>query len=296
MKKILFLLVLTVTAAGLFAQQNPFLTTDKAASPPEMQNSTGGNSYYDSGFMVRIRNAQKKIHAVISDYIGKYKTSGEPGTLGAFLAFSFLYGMLHVLGPGHRKIFLFTYFISRPSRWKQGMAAGFSTAILHAVSAIILITAFYLAASRALLSRFNNITPVLENISYGAIIAIGAYLLIPSVTGIIRKKNHSDNENIKPDTFIFILVSGLVPCPGAAAIMIFSLSLNAPFVGVYAVLAMSLGMGIILALVPPAAILINKRLTPLLSKWDSSKGERLHSIIQALGAVFLIIFGIFFII
>lgn len=291
-----YFLIILLVPAGLSAQQNPFLTTNAPAENREEKEITGGGWYYDSSFMIRIRAKQKMIQTKISANIAEYKNNRNLNTLSTFLGFSFLYGLLHVLGPGHRKIFLFTYFISRPSKWKHGMAAGFLTAVLHAVSAVIIIGGLYFIASRTLASRFNNISPILEKASYGAIVAIGAYLLIISIFNLVKRQIQPQGSTHNPDTLIFILVSGLVPCPGAAAIMIFALSLDVPVIGVYSVLAMSLGMASILTLVPPAAILIKNRIEPLISRWNPATGEILHSAVSAAGAFALILLGLFFII
>lgn len=301
MKQIFFIIVLVLSSLyQLEAQQNPFISAPEGSSGTEKQVKKtalpGTGIFFNSPLMQKIKSIQKEIQTKISGYISEYKTNRKLSTLFTFLLSSFLYGLLHVLGPGHRKIFLFSYFVSKPSRWKQGMFAGFMTAILHAVSAIIFIGGLYLITSRALLRRFNNISPVLERISYGAIVIIGVYLLIHHI--ITRRSSghsHSDTKH-NPDTILFILVSGLIPCPGAATIMIFSLAVGAPVVGIYAVLAMSLGMAVVLAMVPPAAILIQNRLEPFLSQWNPSVGEKIHDLFSIAGSVVMIIFGLLFIV
>ena len=69
-----------------------------------------------------------------------------------------------------------------------------------------------------------------------------------------------------------MLASGLIPCPGAATIMIFSMAVGAP-----------------------AAGLIRNRLNPVLSKLNPGSGEMLHGILSISGAAVLVLFGLFFI-
>lgn len=282
--------------AAVFALQNPFLTAPETADVKPEEQVSGGGRFYNSDFMIMIREKQKIIQSRISEYISDYKTNRNLSILAGFLGFSFLYGLLHVIGPGHRKVFLFTYFISKPAKWKQGMAAGFFTAVLHALSAVIIIGGLYFIATKTLLTRFNNLTPVLEKSSYAAIIVIGVYLLAHSIIDFLMGRPEENKVKRNPDTMLFIIFSGLVPCPGAAAIMIFSISMNAAAIGIYSIIAMSLGMGMVLAVIPPAAILIKNRIQPLISGWKPETGERLHALIGAAGAALLILLGVFFII
>lgn len=301
---VLLLALLLLQGIQLGAQQNPFLTTNSEKTEDKRDDGqvyTKANPLINSRLMQSIKEKQKQFQARISGYISDYKATGNTDKLLVFLLFAYAYGLLHVLGPGHRKIFLFTYFVSRPSRWKQGMLAGVMTALLHALSAVFFIGGLYLITSRTLLSRFNNITPLLERISYGAIILIGIYLLLRHIAAAFKRDSnahcgHSHGSSRNPDTMLFILASGLVPCPGAATIMIFSIAVQAPLVGIWAVLAMSLGMASVLMFVPPAAILLRTKLDPLIEKWNPETGERIHSGLSIAGAAVLILFGFLFII
>ncbi|HAK45034.1 MAG TPA: hypothetical protein DCO79_03830, partial [Spirochaeta sp.] len=202
-QKISAIILFIILSSGfcLHAQQNPFLSSgsEQNETVSGQPADTRFSPFINSSLMQNIRKAQKKIQAWISDYISEYRSSGEIKALFRFMLFSFLYGLLHVLGPGHRKIFLFSYFISQPSRWKQGMFAGFMTAVLHALSAVIFIGGLYLITSRALLTRFNDITPLLERISYGAIIAVGIFIITAQIIESVKGGEHSDHGR-KPDT------------------------------------------------------------------------------------------------
>ncbi len=302
-----FICILTILLPlSVSGQQNPFLTTggeqtnettktDNPEAKPKL--STAENKiapFFDSALMYRIRKLQKKIQAKVSAQISLYKTQGKTKSFFTFMAFSFLYGLLHVLGPGHRKVFLFTYFISRSTRWKKGMLAGAMTAILHAVSAIIFIGGMYLITTKALLSCFNDVTPVIEKTSYAIIVLIGVWLIINHILSIVRGGNISEKDDREPDTLMFVLAAGLVPCPGAATIMIFSLAMSVPAIGIMAVLSMSIGMAVILTLIPPAAILLQNRIEPLLSRSHPETGIIIHSAISIAGALALIFFGLMF--
>lgn len=296
---IFILLSLLIPCIQPAAQQNPFLTTSETENTADSGgvkiNRTGFMSpFIESAAMQKIRGIQKMIQAKISGYIADYKTEGNTVVLLNFLLFSYVYGLIHVIGPGHRKIFLFSYFVSSKNEWKKGMAAGFMTAVLHAVSAVIFIGGLYLITSKALLTRFNNLTPIIERLSYGTIILLGLYLVVLNIVHF-RKGNSHGNHSSSPGTIVFVLASGLIPCPGAATIMIFSIAVQAPIIGIYSVLAMSLGMGTVLAFIPPAAILLQDKLNPAISRWNPKIGARIHLALAQAGAVVMVLFGMLFI-
>ncbi len=314
-------LILTMTAVlslmailPLNAQPNPFLTTEqngeKIEGNEQMEEdfllsreyaNPGFYSkitapFFNSSFMRNVRKLQKEVQAKVSFYISAYKDQGISGAF-SFMMLAFLYGFLHVLGPGHRKIFLFTYFISKPARWKQGMLVGAMTAVLHAFSAIFFIGGLYLLAEKTLLSRFNNLMPVIEKIAYGLIVLIGLKLFFSHIRSSVKGHchcHHHGKGEYTPDTLMFVLAAGLVPCPGTVAIMVFSIAMAAPMLGVLAVISMSLGMALILTFIPPAAIFIQNRIEPLLARWNPHVGEKIHSAMEISASLALIFFGLLF--
>ena len=300
------LIILSISVLPLSAQQNPFLSSPAAGNPAaETQKQPSSVTpaapsyisrlYFDSGFMKTIRSLQKKTHRVISEILASYAGREQSGRLPLFLLFSYLYGLLHVIGPGHRKVFLFSYFISKPAQWKTGIAAGIITAVLHALSAVVLVGGLYLLASKALMSRFNDIVPITERLSYGLIAVIGVFLLIHSIKDLKSAGgNDETGSRHNPDTLLFVLASGFVPCPGAAAIMIFAMTAGIPAAGIWSVAAMSAGMATVLAFIPPLAVFTRNRLDRLNNGRTPAAAEALGFILSAAGAVFLILFGILF--
>lgn len=302
MKKIFILLFFFILFSVFsYAQQNPFLSSSN--NETETQNekqsiqSRGPNSnLYNSPFMKKVKNKQKQLQDMISSFFTEYKENNKKSVFMKFILFSFLYGVLHVLGPGHRKILLFSYFISKPAKWKHGMLAGFMTAVLHAISAILLVGGLYIITEKMLFRRFNDINPVMETISYSLIILIGVYLIIHEILNLFKKNKNDKTTGNNPDTIIFVIASGMVPCPGAATIMIFAFAVGTPLIGIYSVLSMSLGMAMVLSLIPLLAIFLQNKLFPLVSRWKSKAASYIHSVLSILTAVFLVLFGLFFLV
>jgi ABC-type nickel/cobalt efflux system permease component RcnA len=60
-----------------------------------------------------------------------------PLLVGACLAF--LYGVVHALGPGHGKLVVMSYFLSREARLGRGLLMGLQIAIFHVISAMVVV-------------------------------------------------------------------------------------------------------------------------------------------------------------
>lgn len=58
---------------------------------------------------------------------------------GALLAFSFIYGVLHALGPGHGKIVITTWLATHPSKLKSSIGLTLASSLLQGGVAIALV-------------------------------------------------------------------------------------------------------------------------------------------------------------
>ncbi len=307
-KSAIFISIILIAFCAVFsaaAQQNPFLSStseNDQLEPAETNNSssasgqikTPGFTLQNTELMQKIKTVQKKLQASISGFIADYKSGKNESGLWLILLLSFAYGFLHALGPGHRKVVLFSYFLTSPSKWKKGMAAGFLTAVLHAFSAIVIIGGLYFITAKALSRRFNDIAPMIEKASYILVLILGLFLLVTSLAEYIKKRHkaETDNRNI----IFLIIISGLVPCPGAAAIMIFSFGFGVPLLGILSASAMSAGMGALLAIIPPAAVILRNRVSAI-GKGDFGLNPELaHLLLTSAGAFILILSGLFFLI
>jgi nickel/cobalt exporter len=89
---------------------------------------------------------------------------------------SFTYGVVHAAGPGHGKALIASYMLANERALKRGIALAFFAALLQAAVAIALVGVAALIF-RATSSQMNDAALVVEMASYGAIAAIGAWLV-----------------------------------------------------------------------------------------------------------------------
>ena len=289
------LIVLTAGLAVLFlfcsygraeAQGNPFFESPAPAARSVSMPTPRLQALID---------AQRTIREVLADAVDRSAHGGRD--VPALLALAFAYGLLHALGPGHRKVALAAYFLARPAGPLQGVAAGAPVALLHAAAAVAVIYGLYYLFRATVTTTFASVSSILELASYAAIVLLGLFLLTAAVRGILKGRKDSRNaEGIGRDQrrtlTAIILSSGAVPCPGTALILIFCLSQNLPGIGVLDALAMSVGMTVVTVGVSLAAIFGKRGLLSALPP-DSRLSALFHHGLEIGGALLIVIFGLF---
>ena len=274
---------------GVLAQGNPFFGDSSRA--PAVPSQT-----VPSLRIEWVIEAQRVIREILSDAISR-TTRDIRGVL-FFLGLVFVYGFLHALGPGHRKMALAGYFMARPGRCGEGVMVGISVTLLHAGSTVVIVYGLYFLLRRSVSAAFSSASTALEIASYAAILVLGLVLFSLAVRKWVRngrfgqascgsEPEHSGDQALAA----IILGSGIVPCPGAALVLILCLSQNLPRIGVLAVLSMSAGMAVVTVGVSLAVILGKRGLLSVLPS-----GTRFARIfghgIEILGTMVLIAFGL----
>nr|WP_255803322.1 hypothetical protein [Treponema denticola] len=99
-KKGIFVILFILNLALLSA--NPF--TGKKNSPtPVYQEQPSEN----------ILKGQRILNQKLGDYISAWKENKNFAVLLSILALSFLYGLVHAAGPGHRKTIIFSFTLQK---------------------------------------------------------------------------------------------------------------------------------------------------------------------------------------
>ena len=123
---------------------------------------------------------------------GVKSLKGEHAMAGALMlaALSFIYGVVHAVGPGHGKTIISSYVVANEETVRRGVIISFIAAGLQALTAIALvgILAFALNASGMQINAWSN---QLEMVSYALIALVGAWLLTTQLIAIFRRWQES---------------------------------------------------------------------------------------------------------
>jgi nickel/cobalt transporter (NicO) family protein len=109
----------------------------------------------------------------------------DSSALWALMGVSFVYGIVHAAGPGHGKAVISSYLLANGETWRRGITLSFASAMMQsfAAIAIVAIAAVLLGATAKLI---GDTVRVIEIVSYGLIVLVGARLLWVKGLGFVR--------------------------------------------------------------------------------------------------------------
>ena len=190
-----------------------------------------------------LKNFTKNIKELLNDI----DESNSSQAYIWLLLFSFGYGIIHAIGPGHGKSLISSYFLSQNSSHLKALSMASLIGIIHTFSAFILTFVIYYSVSTFLGNYFNDIETITTKISAIIIISIALFLIYKKISKSKHQlscecsgcKTHSTDIGV-------VLAAGIVPCAGTVTIFIYTMSLNLYFIGFLSAIFMSLGMSLII--------------------------------------------------
>ncbi len=216
-----------------------------------------------------------EILTMIKDYITELLDDiKQNNTISSYiwlLLFSFLYGVVHALGPGHGKSLVASYFLGNSRSTLRAANISLMIGLVHTFSAFILTYTIYFILQSVLSNYFNDIEMIATKLSALIIISIALYLLYkkfqkPKIVSFkaaklsqnfVKMDQHSHTHtpscgcvacNTNSTDLGVILGAGIIPCPGTITIFIFTFGLGIYFVGFLSAIFMSLGMSFVIFL------------------------------------------------
>ena len=233
----------------------------KASAPATASVETPAETQTSFSFIATISQAQKVLREKITTAISAMK-SGEWGAIWKFLAICLVYGMLHALGPGHGKSIVVGYFIARRGRWRQGVALGAGITVTHTMSAVLLLLVLYAIFKATVFNAFETGRIGIERASYALIMLTGVLLVVLGIKDFITQRKQAkiaaqDSAVAEPGTAKTLpptarwreiigvaAVTGIVPCPAVALIVLFCLLNSMVALSLLGALVICIGMTI----------------------------------------------------
>lgn len=186
-----------------------------------------------------VLQGQYFLNNKLGEYIAAWKEHKSIPVLFSILGISFLYGLIHAAGPGHRKTIVFSFYLTRTAKPIEPLFTGLTLAAAHGGAAVFLMLIFK-GVSGAISVKTNNAAIYMEGISFFVLIILSIYGILDTILELKTKKPNTD----KPLKLGAILLSGIYPCPAAMLILILSVNLDVAGLGFFAVTALSLGMSV----------------------------------------------------
>lgn len=216
---------------------NPFMSVGSGANGEKgLQASPVRTAAGDQNLVAKQANLRESL----GNYFYEWKESGSQSLFWGILGVAFLYGILHALGPGHRKTVIFSLYLARKAPIWEPAGTGLILALLHAGAAVVLLLVLR-GVSGAISGKADNIALYMEGFAYVLLIAVALYLVVCSIRDLACGTDGNQGGVMSLGT---ILLTGVYPCPGAILVLVLSLTLDITGIGILAVLAMSLGMSL----------------------------------------------------
>ncbi len=213
----------------------------------------------------------------------------QPEAVATLLTVCFAYGFFHAIGPGHGKVLIGGYGLGRRVAFWRLSAISVLSSLGQAVTAVVLVYAGVLVFQMSRESLVGTTEQVMAPISYGAIAAIGLWLVFRAIRSFARRHkshashqhdhqhhahdHHHDHHHHEHEVCsdcghrhgptaeevaqvgslreALILIAGIAarPCTGALFVLILTWQMGIAMVGIAGAFAMALGTATVTTLV-----------------------------------------------
>jgi nickel/cobalt exporter len=137
-------------------------------------------------FFSWVVDTQQTMQRELAGGVRRLKT-GNPFVAAVSLAgLSFLYGVVHALGPGHGKTVISSYVVANEETVRRGVIISFIAAAFQAITAVALIGVFAIALNASGLT-IKAWSLQLESASYALIALVGLWLLFGQLRALWRR-------------------------------------------------------------------------------------------------------------
>ena len=166
--------------------------------------------------------------------------------LGALLTAGI--GVLHALGPGHGKALVGAYLLGGRGRARDALALGVLVATMHTVS-VLLVGVVLATTQRAAIGP--TVEAAIRIGAAGAVLVVGLTMLRRARRRARGPGHDHDHHHVPPDAVpplsrtgiaAIAAAGGLLPSPAAVIVLLTSLALGRPLLGVLLVLTFGLGL------------------------------------------------------
>lgn len=202
---------------------------------------------------------QRELRELLTRFGRVMRTDPHGRAFRLFWALSFAYGVVHALGPGHGKSVVCSFFLGRRGSYLQGVLMASLISLVHVGSAVALVFTFLVLFRGAGMGAMEDAGAGLQRVSYGLLTGLGLFLagsrfIEWSKGGLPEGAGCAEGQGARGSMILAALATGLVPCPGAAVVLIFSVSQQQLASGLVAMAAIALGMGLTTSVFATAGI------------------------------------------
>lgn len=278
--RIVLLLVGLLVIVGSVSAQNPFTSS--------RETETAVQEVYTGSAPQFLRDWSRTLQARIAGLSREVSAGRWSAAIPAFLL-SVLFGMVHIAGPGHGKVFAISYFSGRRAKPRDGVLYSAVVNLVDSLSAFLLVLLGYVVL-RAVLPSFRTDGPrILEVVSYSVIVVFGVAHLVSH----LRSKHsdateEGDSQSTRPPWLLALSV-GLVPCPVSTILLVFGIANDALLLMIVMVIGVSTGGFLVMSVIAIGVITGREK---LLERLHGERGERVAVVLEFIASGAIIAVGV----
>jgi len=310
MKRSLLVLALMLAPLLCFAQEapNPFTSQNTRPRTGVFTTLTSGVSAFIFSVMAPV---QRMLNESLARMTRALKGSHSPAGLLLVVALALAYGIFHAAGPGHGKTIVSSFLLANEGKIRQSFIIGYLVAAVHALSALAVVLVLYYVIRGIFATGVEQANHWIQLVTFAVITAIGAVMLIGRSLGkghshahlhVHEDADHTGHDHREAqhvgltmrNLMGIALPAGVIPCPGAVAVVLFALSLHMLAVSILAVSSISIGMGTTISATGAIVILVKRGAIKAVAGAHEERDSKVRKIIEVAGAAILFLFGLVF--
>ena len=254
---------------------------------------------------------QRQVNAGVAIHMRALETGNSFAAFFLGLGVAFLYGMVHALGPGHGKFVIMSYFMGREVYVLRGLVMAAQMAVVHVIAAVVIVWVADILLKTSLGIGLADV-PGIRAGSFLIIAAIGVYMLYQAIRGSRghththththghnhhhhhhgHSHDHTHGASHATEGGLVALAVGMVPCPGAVLVMLYAIANDMIYPGFLLVAAMSAGIGLTIAILGVATILLRQFATRFIENSGGSVAVvRFRTLSNTIGALLVTVIG-----
>jgi nickel/cobalt transporter (NicO) family protein len=128
---------------------------------------------------------QQTMQRELAGSVTRLKTENAFAAAMGLAILSFLYGVIHAVGPGHGKTIISSYVVANEETVRRGVLISFIAAAMQAMTAVVLVSVLAIALNASGMA-IKAWTLQLESVSYALIALVGLWLLTTQLARLWR--------------------------------------------------------------------------------------------------------------
>jgi ABC-type nickel/cobalt efflux system permease component RcnA len=155
-----------------------------AFAPPAAAQQQATSAF--GGLFGWVLRTQQSLQRELAQGVKGLKSGNAMRGAVVLAALSFVYGVVHAVGPGHGKTIISSYVVANEETVRRGVIISFIAAGLQALTAIALVGVFVFVLNASGL-QINAWSKQLEQVSYALIALVGLWLLTSQLIRLYRR-------------------------------------------------------------------------------------------------------------